>query len=248
MTSYIIPVAYDYHYAPAAIRSIYSIADEIVIGVDRDRLTWSGKPFELDLEAFKAAVASFDVRGIVRIIEDDFHPEDHPMKNEVRERNLLSAQCQRGNWLVQLDADERALNPRDFRDFLARQDGATDVAAEFVTVFKVIGKKCLVTARPWEWCPLATTVVGGYKNGRNTGRPLVLSGLKLLHFSWGRTRAELVQKVTNWGHARDFDTGKFLEFWDGVDLTNYTQWKNFHPLHGPLWPGLTVVDLPPACS
>ena len=70
------------------------------------------------------------------------------------------------------------------------------------------------------------------------------SDLKIFHFSWGRTREELVQKVTNWGHAHDFDTARFLELWDRVDLTNYKTIRNFHPLYGPLWPGLTAVDLP----
>ena len=244
MISYIIPVAYDYKYSYGAIRSIYGTADEILVGVDRDRLTWSKKPYEIDMDEFRSNIRKIDTREIVRIVEDDFHDEDHPMKNDTRERNILSAQCREGNWIVNLDSDERALNAMEFRDCLARQDRSIDVAAEFITVFKIFGGKCLVTARPWERCPVATTARSAFQKCRTTGRPLQLSNLKIFHFSWGRTREELVQKVANWGHAHDFDTARFLQFWDSVDLSNYTKARNFHPLYGPLWPGLMLLDLP----
>lgn len=202
MISYIIPIAYDHAYAIDAIRSVYPIADEIVLGLDRDRLTWSQKPFEIDLDTFKAAVRQVDPRGIIRIVEDDFHSEDHPMKNDTRERNRLTEHCKEGNWLVQLDSDERALNPKDFKGFLSQLDPSVDASAEFITVFKVIDGKCLVTERPWERCPVATKARRAYKTCRTTGRNLVLSNLKIFHFSWGRTRAELEKKVSNWGRKQ----------------------------------------------
>jgi hypothetical protein len=72
-----------------------------------------------------------------------------------------------------------------------------------------------------------------------------MSPLRLLHLSWCRTEEELLQKLTNWGHSKDYDTGKFLEMWRNTNLENYQQLKNFHPLHGPLWPFLGVIDWPP---
>lgn len=243
MISVILPIAYDYGYAYDTIRSAYEIADEVIVGVDRDRLTWSRQKFAFDREAFLAQIASFDAQSKVRLFEDDFHTEEHPMNNETRERNLLSLQCKPGNWIVHLDADERLLNAQDFRLWLKRFDIAKDASAEFITVIKVIGKQCLVVTRPWEKCPVATTVQGGYQKARRTGREEVLSNLKILHFSWGRTRAELEQKVANWGHAKDFDTAAFLRLWDSIDLNNYASLKNFHPLYGPIWPGLTIMNL-----
>jgi len=159
---------------------------------------------------------------------------------------MLARQCKPGSWIIQIDSDEQALNAKDFRAWMQTADREKDVQAKWITVFKCFGDQCLVVNEPDGRVAVGTTQAGCYNNARETGRPKVPSNLLLLHFSWGRTRDELAQKLGNWGHSQDFDTAKFLEFWDSVDLSNFRQVKNFHPLYPPLWTGLSLVKIPAA--
>jgi hypothetical protein len=246
MLSFAMPVAYDYRYFYRALDSIYDIADEIVVGLDRDRISWSGKPYQLDEAEFRAEIQKTDTRGIVKIVEDDFHSSPQPMVNDSEERNTLARHCTPGSWIIQIDSDEQALNAKDFRKWMQTADREKDVQAKWITVFKTFGDQCLVANEPDGKVSVGTTQAGAYKYARETGRPKVPSNLLLLHFSWGRTRDELAQKLTNWSHSKDFDTAKFLDFWDSVNLTNYRQFKNFHPLYPPLWSSLSLVKIPAA--
>ncbi|MBI2815139.1 MAG: hypothetical protein HYX71_12740 [Opitutae bacterium] len=237
------PIAYDCRYAYRSLEKIYDIADEVVLGIDRDRISWSGKPFEFDKVEFLTAVAAIDRRKIVRLVEDDFHSEPTPMANDAGERNKLSAHCRPGHWIIQIDSDEQAVNAKDFRTWLARADRTCDVQARWITVFKTFGDKCLVANEPDGRVSVGTTVPGIYRYARDTGQRKLPSNLLLLHFSWGRTRAELAQKLANWSHSADFDTGRFLQLWDTVTLENYPQFRDFHPLHPPLWSRLSLITL-----
>jgi len=243
MISIVMPIAYDFRYAYRSLEKVYDIADEVVLGLDRDRISWSGKRFAFDADEFRATIASIDRRGIVRLVEEDFHSAGSPMANDVAERNRLSTHCQPGNWIIQIESDEQAINAKDFRHWLARADRGSDVQAKWITVFKSFGDKCLVAAEPDPRVSVGTTVPGHYRYARDTGQPKVTSNLLLLHFSWGRNREELAQKLTNWSHSADFDTGRLLALWDSVTLENYGQFRNFHPLHPPLWSKLALINL-----
>lgn len=243
MISVVMPIAYDFRYSYRSLEKVYEIADEVILGLDRDRVSWSGKPFDFDLEEFRATVATIDRRNIVRLVEGDFHSAGSPMGNDVNERNVLSTHCRPGNWIVQIDSDEQAINAKDFRAWLTRADRSKDVQAKWITVFKSFGDKCLVANEPDLKVSVATTTPAKYRDARESDRPKVLSNLLLLHFSWGRNRAELAQKLTNWSHSQDFDTAKLLALWDSVTLENYQQFRNFHPLYPPLWSKLSLITL-----
>jgi len=243
--SIVMPIAYDYRYSYRSLQSVYEIADEVVLGIDRDRISWSGKPYSLDIDAFRMRINEIDTRGIVRILEGDFHALARPMENEITERNFLANQCAPGNWIVQIDSDEQAINVRDFKAWLATADRSRDVQAKWITVFKTFGEKYLVVEEPDGKVSVATTAPGPFIDGRATGCPKVASNLILLHHSWGRTRDELVQKLTNWGHSQDFEAQDFLRLWDSVTLENFHLARDFHPLYGPLWRSLRLVKVPP---
>jgi hypothetical protein len=245
MISIVMPVAYDFRYAFGAIARVYSLADEIVIGLDCERISWSGRPYAFDDTAFAAGLAAVDPEGKIRVIEDDFHTEEHPMANDTRERNMLSTYCRPGNWVLQIDCDEYLLNPADFKVWLAKANAELDVQARWITVFKTFGETCLVAQEPNHRITIGTRLRGAYRHCRTTSRAAVLSNLQMLHYSWGRSREELALKLANWSHSRDFDTDRFLAFWDGVTLENYMQFTNFHPLHPPLWAKFVAVKLPP---
>jgi hypothetical protein len=118
------------------------------------------------------------------------------------------------------------------------------VSGRWISVFKTFGDEVLVIDPPGELVSIATMLRGQYAEGRRTGQQTVLSPLRLLHFSWGRTPQELRQKLENWGHARDFDIPGFFAFWDSVTLQNFDQARNFHPLDGPLWQSLKRAPAP----
>ncbi len=242
--SFITLLAYDYRYAFKSLRSYYDIADEILLGVDVGRLTWMRRPFEFNRNEVDEFIASIDTAGKIRLVEDNYHVYDDPMRNDVHERSALSLLTRPENWVVQIDADEILLNAAEFRQWLLQTDPvAFDVYAQWITVFKIIGDHALVIDPPGEPAPVATRLRGQYMYSRQTPQRGFMSPLKILHYSWGRSREELLQKLDNWGHSGDFDAHRFLEFWDSLDLQNYTRVRDFHPLHGAMWRALKLVPV-----
>src|SRR5688572_26448148 len=143
--SFVALAAYDYPYLLRSLPTYYAIADEIVIGLDRDRVSWARQPFSFDDAAFRGAIAALDVEQKVRVVEQDFHLHERPLHNETHERNVLSSFCSEGNWIVQIDSDEYMINPAEFKAFIDRYD-RDDVClhANWITVFKSFGRKHLV--------------------------------------------------------------------------------------------------------
>ncbi len=244
MLSVIMLVAYDYRYAYNALQRVYGLADEIILGLDEDRISWSQRPFSFARDEFGERIRRMDPLGKIRIEEGNFHGGTHPLANETSERNLLSRLCRPGNWILQIDSDEYVLNPAQFLAWLPSAALDRDFKARWITVFKSFGDQCLVVQEPAETIEVGTRARGDYVYGRRTRVPADGSPLQLLHHSWGRTRDELEQKLLNWGHSRDFDVARFLAFWDGITLDNYRAARNFHPLHGPLWGRLGLIQLP----
>lgn len=246
--SFIVPVAYDYAYAIDAIRSLYDVADEIVLGVDADRISWSGKPFDFDDEAFCDATSALDVAGKITMIEKDFHSAGGPMANDTHERQVLAdARRIKDSWVVAIDSDEILLNPRKFARFLQEFGNDTrDVAYHltWATVFKRFGDKYLIVDPEAETQPCAA-YDPRYVSARHVaGARAVVSPLAALHFSFGRSEGELATKLANWGHSRDFDVDAYLDFWRSIDLGNYERARNLHPLTPETWPRLKLVEAP----
>jgi hypothetical protein len=242
--SFVTLLAYDYKYAYSSIRSYYEIADEILLGIDADRLTWMRQPFAIDLREVESFVAEIDKSGKIRIIEGNFHSSDDPAQNELIERSFLSMRAKPSNWIVQLDADELPLNVAAFSRWLLANDPHTsNVFARWITVFKVFENQALIIDPPGEQAAVATMLRGQYLSGRLTAQPGVMSPLQLLHYSWGRSPQQVRQKLANWGHALDMDTRKFFDFWQSVNLENFHQVRDFHPLSGPTWRTLKLVDI-----
>jgi hypothetical protein len=234
--SFITLLSFDYRYAFDAISSYYAIADQIILGLDQSRLTWARQPFEINLDEIQTFIRRIDAAGKIRLVEGDFHAHDHPMENDTQERNALSFQCAPGHLIVQIDADEILLNAAEFVAWLDGAGNTLDgaaIGATWISVFKRFGPQALVIYPASEVVPIATRSPGQFVGARWTNERLIVSPLKLLHYSWGRSPDELKQKLRNWSHARDFDTDAFYQKWEGLTLDNYQQWHNFHPLDGP---------------
>lgn len=241
--SFVTPVAYDYRFAWAAIRSYYAIADEIVLGLDIDRISWNGKPFAFDDAEFKRGLKAVDPQGKIKLVEGNFHSQGSAPDNDTFERNELSKHCTRGNWIVQIDSDELLQNPHEFRAWMLKRRGPWLVLGRWTVVFKTFGDDYLVVDKHEDdfWISLATRRQGMYTGCRDTKEFTRQSPLHMLHFSWGRTAEELKQKLESWTHANDFDTAKWFKFWQGVTLDNYKEFKDFHPIYGPDCPALRLI-------
>jgi hypothetical protein len=238
--SFFTPLAYDYRYAFQAIDAYYDIADEIILGLDRDRISWAGKPFDFDREEVEDCIARADPDGKIQVVEGNFHRHAQPRHNEFQERLECTNTCAKGNWICSIDADEVIANPAEFRSWLILKNPVEyNVYGYFMTVFKSFGDVALV-CDPLESMAIATMQPAEY---RATAQPAIPSPLLGMHYSWGRTPEELKQKLTNWGHANDFDTQAFFEFWDSITLDNYQEAKDFHPLDKRVWKSLKLVRL-----
>ena len=247
--SFVTMLSYDYIYAFEAIAKYYDIADEIILGIDKDRITWSGNSFEFDQVAFNDFLLRVDTDNKIRVLSGNYHEFLRPIDNDTYERNHLSSMCKTGNWIFQIDADEIMLNKIEFKQFM--QDNTLTlegfaIKAHWITVFKtfengnflVIDADSDTDGRIF----VGTKSPNAYTMCRDTAEPAIQSPLRLLHISWGRSREELKKKLENWGHSTDFDTTAYLEMWDTVTLENYKSFKDIHPLHGPHWPKLKLVE------
>jgi hypothetical protein len=234
------PLAYDYKLAFQAIQAYYPIADEILLAVDRDRISWNNKPFEFDKAEVEDFINWIDGDGKIRVLEGDFHQHSQPRHNEFQERLICTNSLTKGNWIVSIDADEVLLNPVEFREWLLTTNPVDkNVYGYFMTVFKDFGEELLV-CDPAETMAIATMLPGEYRATSQSALPSPLWGV---HYSWGRSAADLKQKLTNWGHANDFDTEAFFKLWESVTLDNYTEFKDFHPLDKRVWKSLKNVRL-----
>jgi hypothetical protein len=242
-------VAYDYRFLLATIPSYLDFVDELLVGVDSDRLTMTGTPFEIPASFFEDLQRLDQKPAKIRVISRPFYsPSRSPMENEVAERNALSFETLAQNWIVSIDSDELVLNPRQFFRFLRKQKSDEDVCIEarWITAFKDLGTSVLVIAAgadgALERFPIATRRRGGFVTGRRTQAAAVLSPGLVLHYSWARREDEVRQKLENWSHSRDFDVTKYFEFWKNVHADNYLAVRAFHPIWPTTWSRLVKVE------
>jgi len=241
--SVVMVLAYDWELGIEALRRCYPIADEILVGLDADRISWAGRPYPFKEKAFRRAIRSVDPQGKIRVLEQNFHAQGGPAVNETHERNALSLACRPGNWVLQIDADEWMMNPLEFRRWLAGLRVERELMARWCIVYKVIGRTALVVDTDRDWTCMGGGRRGAHWQRRETGSWRVRSPLALLHFSWGLSEPELRRKLSNWGHSHEIDVPAALKAWRSVTLKNYRGFKNFHPLEPTLWPGLKAVPL-----
>lgn len=224
--------------------SYYEIADEIVLGIDEDYISWSGKKYDFDEDDFRARIEEIDKDRKIKIFRNNFHQSNVPISNDTNERNFLSRKCTNGNLIIGIDSDEILVNPQDFKEWLDSQDNIImDVNCHWYSVYKTFGSKLLITY-PLEPAVIGTAKPNRYRKCRITNVRGIMSPLKVLHFSWGRTREEVIQKVTNWSHSKDFNLAEYMKIWDKVTLDNYEELKYFHPLKlRKWWQKLELFDL-----
>jgi len=236
-------VAYDWKLGVEAIRRCYGIADEIVLGLDAERLSFRRERYPFNDAAFRRAIKKADPQAKIRVLEGDFHSKADPSENETHERNALSLACRPGNWVLQIDADEWMLNPGEFKAWLGGLRVEREIMARWHTVYKVCGRQALVVDSDNEWICVGGGRRGAHWQRRETGSWRVRSPLRLLHLSFALSEAQLRRKLGSWSHAHQIDLEDTVRRWRSATVKNHKSYRDFHHLERTLWPRLKAVRL-----
>lgn len=251
-------ISYDAHYLPKSIERYYNYVDEIVLGLDKNRTTWSNNPFSFDEEELWSQLSQIDGDSKISIVEEDFVQSDVAIENDNYERNFLKDQCT-NDWIFSFDADEMLVNPKhffyDFCPLVEDYRETHDICMTWATPYKEVGDTTLVIAEE-DGSPFFGENQGVVTSKNNTftyarwtnqsagGANRILSPLVALHFSLCRKSDDLHKKIHNIGHSDIVEEDPFYKIWSQVDMENYTQLKNFKTsgLGGAQWPSLEPIE------
>lgn len=236
-------VSYDYEYLKNSLPTVYKHADKIVLAVDKYNKTWSGNDVEIP-DSFFSWIKEFDTEHKIDIYEDSFYDSDlSPMECETRERNMLSRYMGEGGWHIQIDVDEYFIDFESLVNYIKSINikKKVNIYAEWITLFKQTQNHAFLIDN-YEPFPTATNYPN-YTHARNIEDiENIYTKFKVIHQSWGRSEADLVRKLNNWGHTSDFDIAAYLDLWRAINKQTYQYIKNFHPLSPPVWKELQCVE------
>lgn len=249
-------ISYDAEYLPASIKTYYEYVDEIVLGLDKNRVTWSKNNFTFDESKLWQELSALDGDSKITIVEEDFVKSDKPIENDNYERNFLKEQCS-NDWIFSFDADEELLNAKDFFTWycpiVEPYYKTADIMMTWATPFKTIDDKTLVIAEPngnaflKEPQGVVTSKDSTYVFARWTDKAQnqskrLASPLIALHWSLCRKKDDLHQKIHNIGHSDIVENDPFYKIWNEVTLENHKNYVNFKTSGmGPQWPALRAV-------
>ncbi len=251
-------ISYDAHYLPKSIEKYYNYVDEIVLGLDKNRTTWSKNSFSFDEQKLWSELSRIDGDGKISVVEEDFVQSDVAIENDNYERNFLKDQCSH-DWIFSFDADEMLVNPKqffyDFCPLVEDYRETHDICMTWATPYKEIGDTTLVIAEE-DGSPFFGENQGVVTSKNNTftyarwtdqsatGTNRILSPLVALHFSLCRKSEDLHEKIHNIGHSNIVEEDPFYKIWSQVDMENYKQLKNFKTsgLGDAQWPSLEPIE------
>src|SRR5688500_11089456 len=111
-------VSYDWEFLKKSVPRVYESADSICFSLDKRRVSWSGKKFDFDDEAFYSWVKEIDKDKKIIIYEDDFYNAHlTSLQNDSLQRTLMSKRMGEGGWHVQVDSDEYFFDFKRFCDY-----------------------------------------------------------------------------------------------------------------------------------
>lgn len=251
-------ISYDAHYLPKSIERYYNYVDEIVLGLDKNRQTWSKNSFSFDESLLWSELSIIDGDKKISIVEEDFVQSDVAIENDNYERNFLKNECS-NDWIFSFDADEMLVNPKhffyEFCPLVEDYRDTHDICMTWATPYKEIGNTTLVIAEE-DGSPFFGENQGVVTSKNNTytyarwtnqsagGTNRILSPLVALHYSLCRKSEDLHQKIHNIGHSDIVEEDPFYKIWTQVTMDNYKELKNFKTsgLGGAQWPSLEPIE------
>jgi len=208
-------ISYDASYLPGSIEKYYDYVDEIVLGLDSSRITWSGNQFTFDEGKLWQDLASIDKDNKISIVEDNFHQSSLPIENDNYERNFLKSHCS-NDWILSIDADEYLLNAKqffyNFCPIVEQYRHKVDICMVWATPYKTIDDTTLIIANE-DGTPYLAENQGVMTSSRNTftyarwtdlsaaGANRIIAPLMSVHWSLCRPKQQLHQKIHNIGHS-----------------------------------------------
>lgn len=257
-------ISYDANrFLAKSIERYYDYVDEIVLGIDKDRITWSGNDFSIDEDALWSELSALDGDSKISIIEEDFHQSKVAIENDNFERNFLKEQCSH-DWIFSFDADEMLVNAKDFFyeycPLVERYMGKADVLMTWATPYKVVedeeGNSITLVIANEDGSPFfgenqgvvtskdSTFTYARWTDKSGAGHNRLTSPLIALHWSLCRPDKELHEKINNIGHSDLVEKDPFYQIWSQVDITNYDELHNFKTsgLGQQQWPRLEPIN------
>jgi hypothetical protein len=240
-----------------SIKRYYNYVDEIVLGIDKDRITWSGNPFSINEDALWSELSQIDGDSKISIIEENFHQSEVAIENDNYERNFLKEQCAH-DWIFSFDADEMLVNAKDFFynfcPIVEPYMHKMDICMTWATPYKVLAddegnSHVLVIANPDD-TPFfgenqgvvtskdSTFTYARWTDKSGAGGNRLMSPLVALHWSLCRPEKELHEKIHNIGHSDLVEKDPFYQIWSQVT------WENFHELENFKTSGLGQAQWP----
>lgn len=250
-------ISYDAEYLINSISKYYNYVDEIVLGLDKDRISWSGNNFNFDELSLWNALNTLDGDGKISIVEENFHQATVAIENDNYERNYLKNECS-NDWILSIDADENLINAKDFFykycPLVEKYYKKTDICMVWATPYKEIDGTILVIANE-DGSPFLGENQGVMTSKHNTftyarwtdlsaaGQNRLISPLVSIHWSLCRSKDNLKFKITNNGHSDLSNKDPFYSIWDTITLDNYHTLRNFKTsgLGSMQWPTLHAV-------
>jgi hypothetical protein len=245
-----------------SIKRYYNYVDEIVLGIDKDRITWSGNPFSINEDALWSELSQIDGDGKISIIEEDFHQSKVAIENDNYERNFLKEQCS-NDWIFSFDADEMLVNAKDFFynfcPLAERYMYKMDLCMTWTTPYKVVtddegNSQTLIIANPDDTpffgenqgvvtSKSSTFTYARWTDKSGAGANRMMTPLVALHWSLCRPEKELHEKIHNIGHSDLVEKDPFYQIWSKVTWENYHELENFKTsgLGGAQWPKLVAI-------
>lgn len=246
-------ISYDANYLPSSIKSYYDYVDEIVLGLDENRISWSNNSFSFEEEKLWSELQSIDRNDKIKVVEANFHRSSIPIENDTHERNFLKEQCT-NDWILSFDADEILVNSkRFFKDYfpLVQEYNNIELMFTWFLIYKEFDEGYLVIADEDRKNIFSKDVQGfsakknlhTYTYCRWTNVPKkVLTPLAIAHYSFCRPEKELAKKINNFGHSIESKKDPFYDIQKQVTLDNYKSLINFKTSNmGPQWPTLKFV-------
>ena len=250
-------ISYDAHLLPDSIKCYYDYVDEIILGIDKDRISWSNNNFSFDENTLWKELDKIDGDNKISVIEDNFHKSEVAIENDNYERNFLKDQCEH-DLIVSIDADEMLIEAKNFFiDFLPLTIpylDKHDICMTWATPYKEIDDTTLVIA-DLDQTPFfgenqgflthknSTFTYARWTDKSQTGMGRILSPLIAVHYSLCREKDDLHKKIHNIGHSDIVERDPFYETWIQVTLENYHELRNFKTsgLGEAQWPCLYPV-------
>lgn len=240
-------ISYDYCMLLTSVKLLYKYVDKIIIAVDKNFKTWSGNTFEIP-ESFFKEVSNYDTRNIIEFYFDTFFiPSLSSTECESRERNMVLRKLGRG-WKIQLDVDEYVYDFYKIKKYLNRYWYLTIfpkytplcIHGNLITLYKELPNGFLFIDNN-ESFPFITNQNSNTNRRRNDKIRNYNAQIKVIHQSWARPEKEIIMKIKNWGHNNDFDTDKYYIFWKNLNIDNYKNYINIHPIVPDIWNQLNFI-------